>query len=437
MSAIVFIGPTLSAEEVGEVLEADCWPPAAQGDIYRALQSNPRAIGLIDGYFDGVASVWHKEILWALEQGVAVFGASSMGALRAAELHAFGMIGVGSIFESYQSGETEDDDEVAVVHGPEELGYVPLSEPMVNVRATLAHAVSCGVLPADRSEALCAHAKSLDYRLRTWEHILEGADHEGLADWLAEHRVDQKKADAIALLQAMDRELRQPRAAEPAPFVFEKTILWQQGTASWSDPQDVSGQARSVLDEVMFSDQHRTVRPRALARRLAMELAFDRQLEVSAAERRKITREFREEAGLLSAADLRAWLAANELSEAEFKELLVEEACFAGLAFEDLEFNDAQALGVLKLTGDYGALAQRARSKADTLRRIGREEADLDDVDLTAKALEAWYFQHRPNFAGYGNMQNFLAAHGLQSIDEFYTILVREYLYLEELGSHS
>ena len=63
-----------------------------------------------------------------------------MGALRAAELHTFGMRGVGRIFEAFRDGEVEDDDEVAVVHGPAELGYLVLSEPMFNIRATLARA---------------------------------------------------------------------------------------------------------------------------------------------------------------------------------------------------------------------------------------------------------------------------------------------------------
>ena len=58
-------------------------------------ESAPRAIGIIDGVFLDVASVWHREILWALSQGVHVFGAASMGALRAAELDGFGMRGVG------------------------------------------------------------------------------------------------------------------------------------------------------------------------------------------------------------------------------------------------------------------------------------------------------------------------------------------------------
>ena len=70
-------------------------------------------------------TVWHKEILWAMAQGIHVFGAASIGALRAAELDAFGMRGIGRIYEAFRDGVLEDDDEVAVLHGPEELGYPP------------------------------------------------------------------------------------------------------------------------------------------------------------------------------------------------------------------------------------------------------------------------------------------------------------------------
>ena len=52
----------------------------------------------------------------------------------------FGMRGVGRIFEAFRDGALEDDDEVAVVHGPAETGFVAASEPMVNIRATLARA---------------------------------------------------------------------------------------------------------------------------------------------------------------------------------------------------------------------------------------------------------------------------------------------------------
>ena len=48
-----------------------------------------------------------------------------MGALRAAELHVFGMVGVGRVFELFRDGLLEDDDEVAVAHGPADSGYQP------------------------------------------------------------------------------------------------------------------------------------------------------------------------------------------------------------------------------------------------------------------------------------------------------------------------
>src|SRR5206468_4971333 len=135
--AVVFAGPSLPPPLRPAVPELDWCPPVRQGEFYRAAVERPAIIGLIDGYFEVMPSVWHKEVLWAMAQGIHVYGASSMGALRAAELAAFGMIGVGAIFEAYRDGAIEDDDEVAVVHGPPELGYVQLSEAMVNIRATI------------------------------------------------------------------------------------------------------------------------------------------------------------------------------------------------------------------------------------------------------------------------------------------------------------
>ena len=46
-----------------------------------ARSAASRRIAIIDGYFERMAAVWHKEILVALERGIAVWGAASMGAL--------------------------------------------------------------------------------------------------------------------------------------------------------------------------------------------------------------------------------------------------------------------------------------------------------------------------------------------------------------------
>src|SRR5207247_669783 len=133
-------GPTLSPDDARGELDAVYLPPVSQGDVYRVALERPQAIGIIDGYFERVPAVWHKEILWALAQGIRVYGSASMGALRAVELAPFGMDGIGRIFEAYQKGILEDDDEVAVAHSPVEMGYRVLSEAMVNIRHTLAAA---------------------------------------------------------------------------------------------------------------------------------------------------------------------------------------------------------------------------------------------------------------------------------------------------------
>ena len=212
MSVIIFVGPTISHDEVRARIDCTCLPPAAQGDIYRATRSGPSVIGVIDGYFHGVPSPWHKGFLWAMRQGIHLFGCSSMGALRAAELCDFGMRGVGRIFGDYHDGVLTDDDEVALLHGPAETGFVGLSEPMVNMRATLRQAVLDVVIDESFSQSLAALAKDIFYQKRTWEMLRASAQARGLADgrldalfkWLPGGRVDVKRLDAIEMLEEIN-----------------------------------------------------------------------------------------------------------------------------------------------------------------------------------------------------------------------------------------
>jgi hypothetical protein len=142
-SIVVFLGPSLPVLQARALLpRAAFLPSARQGDLYRAARDRrPAAIALIDGVFLGAPAVWHREILWALAHGVQVFGAASMGALRCAETHIFGMVGVGKIYEAYRVARYapfdepfEDDDEVAVLHAPPEAGSIPITDAMVDVR---------------------------------------------------------------------------------------------------------------------------------------------------------------------------------------------------------------------------------------------------------------------------------------------------------------
>src|SRR5205814_753318 len=83
---------------------------------------------------------------------------------RPAELHPFGMAGVGRIFTAYASGRLTGDDEVAVAHAPAELDWLPLSEPLVNVRATLTRAVRAKVLSPGAGRAVLDTARAIFFR---------------------------------------------------------------------------------------------------------------------------------------------------------------------------------------------------------------------------------------------------------------------------------
>lgn len=207
---LVFLGPTLPVAEARALLTASFRPPAVRGDIYRALVAGHTTIVLIDGEFHGRPSVWQREIADALVEGAVVHGASSMGAIRAAELHTYGMIGHGRIFEWYRDGKLDGDDEVALAYGPSERGYPALSEPLVNIRATLEEGVPEIVSTEERDEFI-DFAKELYYPERSFAALLERGPAVGwpaerrrrLQAFLNGKRVDQKRKDAITALTAL------------------------------------------------------------------------------------------------------------------------------------------------------------------------------------------------------------------------------------------
>ena len=235
MTIAVFAGPSLDRADAS-VPGITYLPPAAEGDLYRAARQGPRAIGLIDGYFEAQPAVWHKEILWAMSQGIHVFGAASMGALRAAELCSFGMVGAGVIYRAYRRGVLIDDAEVAVLHGPAELGYPSVTEALVNVRANLSRARAKGALSNEARRRVLQSALAIYYKDRTWERVLARAVGDGMAsdeaarlkDWLKKNSFDLKRRDARALIhlvKAREVAIDRPLAVT---YAFEDTSFWQE-----------------------------------------------------------------------------------------------------------------------------------------------------------------------------------------------------------------
>ena len=225
MSIVVFLGPTLPHDEARRIVDADYRPPAAHGDVLRAALDRPEAIALVDGVFERVPSVWHKEILFALSEGVPVYGAASMGALRAAELDVFGMRGVGEVYRAYAEGELEDDDEVAVAHAGAEHGWKPTSDALVDVRATLDAAVNAAVVPAATATRILERLRATFYADRLLLGALDRDDEDErrLREWLPGRRVERKRTDAVALL----RRLRDGIAPVRPDWTLQRTRVWE------------------------------------------------------------------------------------------------------------------------------------------------------------------------------------------------------------------
>jgi len=204
----IFLGPSLAHDRAQEILSGNYYPPARLGDIYNLLGTGVETIILIDGIFHSTPSVWQRELLTAVSQGIKVIGASSMGALRAAELCTFGVIGCGTIFGWYKSGTIDGDDEVALIHEDESKKFRKLSEPLVNIRHNLAKAAEQKYITVDESVELVAYSKKFSYWHRSYNLLFQSQlaktwttdKQKKLRDFFKNDAVDLKKQDAINVL---------------------------------------------------------------------------------------------------------------------------------------------------------------------------------------------------------------------------------------------
>ena len=227
MTVVVFAGPSLTDADRASHPDFDWRGPAEAGDMLRATVGQGDAICLIDGYFDHRPSVRHKELLLLLSRGITVLGASSMGALRAAEMDRFGMIGVGAVYRAYARGKLTGDDEVALVHAPESWGWKSLSLPLVDCRATLHRALRARVISPLEARILLRAAQVIHYADRTWPAIFDATDMDAarrrvIRDWTEDCGVSQKHLDALDCLAAAANP---PVRTMPAPPMVRTTLI--------------------------------------------------------------------------------------------------------------------------------------------------------------------------------------------------------------------
>lgn len=211
----VFLGPSLSLTEAKKILpDAEFHPPIRRGDLEKIKKPDRSLVGIVDGVFHQSLAVSIVEIRLFIENGGIIYGASSMGALRAAELKPLGMRGVGRIYEDFVSGKLSSDEDVALALHPD-TGEA-LTIPTVQVKYVVREAKVAGLLSDKVARMALAASRKIFYPERTlrmltkaWEEKIPKQEREVLLKLISDPAHDPKKTDAIALLDVMRKFLNE------------------------------------------------------------------------------------------------------------------------------------------------------------------------------------------------------------------------------------
>jgi hypothetical protein len=383
----IFLGPSLPVAEAQAILDAEYLPPAREAQIatLAAQDDKPDIIGLIDGVFMSSLSVWHNEILYALQRGVRIYGASSMGALRAAETAAYGMVGVGEIYRMYAEGILEDDDEVALTHASGEQGYRATSEPLVNIRATLAEAVGRGQLANSIADELLSIAKSLYFPDRTLPGLLDLARERGMQvpelhnveAIFAQNYVDLKRRDAIDLLKTIAALPQTSIPAQPSfefnpSYVFETLYNRDRDVRHGGTEIPISRIASyTILHHPNFSELNTNAFNRVMALVLANLIGVTANDTEIDGECEKFLSRNNLEADESAVTN---WCSRNNVNAKEFRMLMRESAVCRKLhrwmmTNRFLDRNTRFLLDYMRLNNTYGEWAEMAGDQELTLQR--------------------------------------------------------------------
>ncbi len=418
----IFTGPTISPEMAQQYLTATYLPPVKLGDIYRIYELfQPKVIGIIDGYFNQVPAVWHKEIMHVMHRGVQVFGAASMGALRAAELDQLGMVGCGKIYEAYQSGVLdfdntiafEDDDEVAVIHSPAELGYFSASDAMVNIRFTLEKAEQQGVIDQNIRKQLINISKGLFYANRNYTNIIDIAKSQGLpeedivslSEWLKGHAIDQKQLDAITLLKKINKK----------SFVVKDKLVASKNTSQWQAAMNEIDGSHYIENQVL---NELRLKGKVFFEALDQVLESDQGLNMKASDERKINlTHYHRSPDKLTQALSELW---NK------REINIADELLSPMKVDQL------LLRFLQQSGQLENLKIRSDAKKEKLRLLGRniKANDLSEVDILQ--LCDWYFSSQLDMEIPFSIDKYSEELGLDDSESFYGMILNEYIYLKE-----
>ncbi|PJO43417.1 TfuA-like protein [Lysinibacillus xylanilyticus] len=214
MKIIVYAGPSIQKQEIVSILpDAKVLPPIKRGSLLVQDLNIGDIVIIIDGYFQQTASIQHMEILDCLQKGVTIIGCSSMGALRAAELTDYGVIGIGIIYQVYRHGLITGDDEVGILH--ETQKYEAFSDALIDIRLNLKKALDMNIIDNSIYDELIRLLKNQWFGNRSYSFIFHWLgeqygkqSRERLETFLINYRVNFKYEDAVEALKLVERITR-------------------------------------------------------------------------------------------------------------------------------------------------------------------------------------------------------------------------------------
>jgi hypothetical protein len=283
---------------------------------------------------------------------------------------------------------------------------------MVNIRCTLATAAEQGVIGAGTRDGLVRIAKGLFYKERTYANLFNRAAGEhnrvgeldALRAWLPAGRIDQKRADALALLTHLrDAEMEAPDVR----FRFEHTTMWDQVLG---EPGADASDSLVLTELRLAGDRYLEARAQALEY-LIGAVAMDQPapaVAIPSDDPQTAARRIREQA--------------RRRTSRVQAELLAEPLV------------DAVILDRMRADGAFAGLLARATAKKNRLAALGLDRPELGDADVAPEDLLAWFTARTGQSCG-TDVTVCARRLGFETTMAFYRALVGEYLYVTAEGA--
>jgi len=249
-----FAGPTLAPSNYTAFPQVKFLPPIKAGDLNDLIINSNNQVSyivIIDGLYHSSLSIRHKEIIAAISRGIKVYGAGSIGALRAAELKGYGMIGHGEVFNYYANNLITSDDEVSVVHSPFSP-YTSFSVPIINLRLSIPSLIRKDLISESQSSKLLSFYESLHYTDRTKSALINYLKKVELDPLLIDHIKDYKLQDTIEILSSLNTLTNKITEDKIKPGIDNRIDLGYYFENFFTDqkfPSDNSSDNRTRIDD--------------------------------------------------------------------------------------------------------------------------------------------------------------------------------------------